>query len=772
MFVPCALPAHQHSRDVLADSLCERVTSYRFEPQRRGPLSWPSRRLLRPSCTPLTFHARRARHKWRAVVRASADDLPTPPPRDAAVEAADYEAEERPALRRAATQRPQPRESLEPTDVRGAYTWKKSEPIVVQPRRRPRGAPPFFKLAAVNSEIMAAGRAGDPVRVVALLERHRDEINFVNLSTAVFQLGRAVTAGACSREWVLAHFETLIRPKFHELLDTATSRGVASLCYGLARCGIRDGEMLEALAGAAEERIRSFNAQEICNVAWALATLQERNGPLLEALSRRALEVLPDFSTQGLSNLAWAFAKLQAHDPALFSAVAGAAASVLPHFSSQGLSNLLWAFAAVQHRDEELLRRAAAELCTRMDDLLVAEAGPPEGPGAGRIQSQNIANIAWAFAKLGVRDEAMMARVKEVALPRLPLCSPQAVANLAWSFGTLKVADREMFRALAAAAGGMLPQFTSQGLSNLAWACATVSFMDGPFLRALAEEAAARIAEFNPQELSNTAWALASLGYDEPGAFDAITAAARASAGEMTGQGLSNILLAVANVQHGTEAGFVEALVEAALARPDITTQGFANCCFALTMLARTDLLERFLREQRAALRPEELVKEDCVQLGIVRLALRLQAPELLPLLPPEVCARIDEQHAAMALTPPASSELHVAIAAEVEGVRAGAVHEFFLEGYFLDLVFPGHRTALEVDGPAHYLTSGRVNGATELKRRLLAALGWRVLTVEYREWAALRSRTARHAFLEHLLADAPPPPPADPAPAPQSTHG
>ena len=78
--------------------------------------------------------------------------------------------------------------------------------------------------------------------------------------------------------------------------------------------------------------------------------------------------------------------------------------------------------------------------------------------------------------------------------------------------------------------------------------------------------------------------------------------------------------------------------------------------------------------------------------------------------------------------------------------------------GYSLDLALPSSRVAVEVDGPSHFLlTDGRgvrkPNGPTLLKRRLLAAAGWRVISVPFFAWDGLRSAGERQAYLEWVVA-------------------
>ena len=73
-------------------------------------------------------------------------------------------------------------------------------------------------------------------------------------------------------------------------------------------------------------------------------------------------------------------------------------------------------------------------------------------------------------------------------------------------------------------------------------------------------------------------------------------------------------------------------------------------------------------------------------------------------------------------------------------------------EGLSLDMAQPSTKTAVEFDGPTHYLKSGRPNGATAFKTRLLEALGWRVIHIPYYEWDELRTRNDKKAYLRQKL--------------------
>ena len=71
---------------------------------------------------------------------------------------------------------------------------------------------------------------------------------------------------------------------------------------------------------------------------------------------------------------------------------------------------------------------------------------------------------------------------------------------------------------------------------------------------------------------------------------------------------------------------------------------------------------------------------------------------------------------------------------------------EFLTEcgNFRIDAALPASRIAIDVDGPSHFVRGAegrpRPNGNTLLRRRLLEASGWRVVSVPYFEWDKARA--------------------------------
>ena len=104
-------------------------------------------------------------------------------------------------------------------------------------------------------------------------------------------------------------------------------------------------------------------------------------------------------------------------------------------------------------------------------------------------------------------------------------------------------------------------------------------------------------------------------------------------------------------------------------------------------------------------------------------------------------------------------SRLQRSVADSLATVKPGFEEEYLepRTGYSLDLALPSSRVAVEVDGPSHFLLpDGRgvrkPNGPTLLKRRLLAAAGWRVISVPFYELDGLTA-VERQTYLERAAA-------------------
>ena len=103
------------------------------------------------------------------------------------------------------------------------------------------------------------------------------------------------------------------------------------------------------------------------------------------------------------------------------------------------------------------------------------------------------------------------------------------------------------------------------------------------------------------------------------------------------------------------------------------------------------------------------------------------------------------------------SSRLHADVSACLTAMGVAHTNERWCERAerSIDIVIEGagKKVALEVDGPSHFLQDERQDGSTQLRNRMLAAHGWRVVSVDYREWDEMKTQAQRQEYLRRLLA-------------------
>ena len=65
------------------------------------------------------------------------------------------------------------------------------------------------------------------------------------------------------------------------------------------------------------------------------------------------------------------------------------------------------------------------------------------------FKPQELANAAWAFAKLGRSDQKLFAALARAAEQRLVEFNAQDLANMAWAFAKVGQLEEKLFAALA-----------------------------------------------------------------------------------------------------------------------------------------------------------------------------------------------------------------------------------------------------------------------------------------------------------------------------------
>ena len=471
----------------------------------------------------------------------------------------------------------------------------------------------------INAELARCALASD---VLAIVRRSVAEFNVVNCGTALSRIarapdGRRLVAREGGDPDVLSLIATAAGLVRHHARHVE-SRQLASLLHACGKLGVGKLDAANALVSAVERATEAhaskFNPQELANALWGCAKLGVRLDSALVRLlgdaaaaslerggsgsgdKKEQLDWRVDWTAQGVSNAAWAFATLGA---AISREDDGDFARVFRHlhaaierkaragaFNAQETANALWAVArqvcaaetTEEAEAEDALRVAAAKTTfscgkrksTESEALRSAYAAASALASsttgswferqrrAGGLESQHVANIAWACGKLGLAGDARVAEaVASAAAAAAPGANAQELSMIAWAMAEFP------------------PALVADGAAESVGKTPAAKEANGR-LRPVAASFASRAAEgvATPQQLATTARAFAKLGVLDSGLMDAIAEAVLALPGPLEDhvlpQDVANLLWAFAKLGLGEEETHVRAfgaLAAAARAR-------------------------------------------------------------------------------------------------------------------------------------------------------------------------------------------------------------
>lgn len=465
----------------------------------------------------------------------------------------------------------------------------------------------------INTELARSALASD---VLAIVRRSVAEFNVVNCGTALSRIARAPDGRRLvAREGgdpdvasLLATAAGLVRHHARHV----ESRQLASLLHACGKLGVgveAAAELVSAVERATEMHASKFNPQELANAVWGCAKLGVRVDRALVRLlgdaaaaslrrggagsgsgsrdEKKKFDWRVDWTAQGVSNVAWAFATLgaSAREPgafaqlfhALFSAIERKASAGA--FNAQETANALWAVARLAASADDVVHHSIGpdnsdansgfEGSALRSARAAASALASSTTGSwferqrthGGLESQHVANIAWACGKLGLASDARVAEANATAAAAAaPGANAQELSMMAWAIAEFPPATITIDGSVSS-------------VSTISRESARENFFVNGFLRPVAASFAKRAAEgvASPQQLATTARAFAKLGALDTGlmVMDAVAEACLALPEPLEHrvlpQDVANLLWAFAKLQLGEKETHVRAF--AALAK-------------------------------------------------------------------------------------------------------------------------------------------------------------------------------------------------------------
>lgn len=604
------------------------------------------------------------------------------------------------------------------------------------------------------------------------------------------------------------------------------SKELANFLWAYGQAGIQARNLFaEAARVVVDGKIDELSAYDVAQVAVAYARMDVKPLRLFDALAARSTRVLPGArSMQDAANLLWAYATLELPHEAPFTATCRLH-SRCSEFNPQELATVFWAFS---HRRQHLSAwtctssQAADELDVFLEALHDAvllklehdeHTWTPEGlskvacayerllasnlPRASRLMNaiarassrvlrraprsfaaQDASWLAMAYARSELRSEdiADFFATLSGATATIISCGnflPLNLANLAWACGFYVEHSaappherwhHRMFASIASADWESMKRVLLMDVAMVATGLAKGCYAHFAFLQQISH----RMTDLLAHDVSSDdvvhnvpilAWSLAIAAAEAaelvPKAFDVLTSALLRdrNVAYLDQQSLAMMLwsCAVVEYEHPTLLGL---LVEQVVAQFEKERELWAfhhqdaSCVTKRGDRANISVTRRQLQQY---------------QLWVER---ELQRPELfLPEALRDACREdLIHNHAT-----PTISAFQREVGRLLPSTGEAWESELVLpDGHSLDFAQRGARIGVEADGPFHYMRradGGLVpSGATLLKRRQLAALGWRIISVPLHEWSALghgedarAQDDARAKYLCQLLDVVPP---------------
>jgi RAP domain len=578
-----------------------------------------------------------------------------------------------------------------------------------------------------------------------------------------------------------------------------SSQDVAITLWALATLKIDDDSIYRSMAMRLTlNQAHGYKPQDLSISVWVLATaevtveeidifdtslvpgLQQPHWPQKDpvaacfALAAQELMRRPQqFTSQGISNVLWSFSTAGIRHPILFRSIAEHAvgsvegecrgkARGLDEFSSQDLSNMAWAFAR-----QAQVAESASERLNRIH-------------GRGRPAVNKYQTICIDIG------EALMQRlfgaIAETSLcmhGNLSKAAPQELSNLAWAFATLGLKHTRFLEAVKMALververyvrgeKNLMTSFSGQHLANLLWALVTLNVSLGstleaimPYLRKVCVDSDGKFtsisisSHFNRRDLSDMAWACAACG-NYPNNLMVFL-----YTGLLGPQGEGHVPLYMQSI-HKDSGLQVQEVTTLIYVQAEMDLR---SCSHNLALPA--NFPDGWSQSKTGRRFPDDHLTGDTMGLLTVSTSKTQRAVSA-------ALSRIGFDHL----------EEHTITMAELSGMHV-RVPSRPIEILSIDIANIEEKIAIEVDGPTHYVTciddvqgnldssgstikvNGRleyrvgwtgerqeVNGSTALKSRLLQALGWKVIRLPFWEWGALEGDlAAEEAYCSQLLA-------------------
>ncbi|CAE7259061.1 PIK3CG [Symbiodinium sp. CCMP2592] len=216
----------------------------------------------------------------------------------------------------------------------------------------------------LNQQIVNAGM---PERILQIVDENFDQLNAVNLITALHRLAAISLASKKAGLRRDPRFKRLVNRLSETIRKTDPQflkpQDLSNVAWGLTKLGIQNTLLFSLLSDRILVRIDSFQPVNLSMTLWAFARSGLSDERLLRAAAQEVKSQMKYFEPQQIANTTWAMAKCGFVDEELFEQAAEQAILQLKKFQPMNFSMLLYSFALAQQRHERLFEEVAKR-CT------------------------------------------------------------------------------------------------------------------------------------------------------------------------------------------------------------------------------------------------------------------------------------------------------------------------------------------------------------------------------------------------------------------------
>lgn len=422
----------------------------------------------------------------------------------------------------------------------------------------------------------------DP-RVQRLVERCASTMSGadgVSISRALWSVGKMGIRGE-----VLAQ---LAAARIPQIICECGPITMATIWNAFEVLEVESDTCLSAMADEVLRRLDECDPPEIAIVMHAAAQLKFPNRePLFTALVPYVRERADTFSTRHLAVCIHAAARAEFRDDLLCHTVCNRFIKDMANVDALALTSAVYACGLLLYFHKQFFEAVA-------DYLYNALCGDGRGT---QLESQKIANIVYAFGKVGFYSERTMQAVVEAIVADFWRFKAQELDNITYAFALLKYRNEVYLTRLVRHLldDGRVDKLDSQSLVSMAYSFALLGHAHPPVLRAIGDRAIPRLPNFKPEEFSILVYSLGVLSFRHHDLLTAVVEQAPAVFPRFSTQNISNLLHGLGLVTFDRDDDFVIKVASHLATRlPECSGQDIANPVTALMRMTirHDDLLQ------------------------------------------------------------------------------------------------------------------------------------------------------------------------------------